>query len=55
MIVGFTALMMIVGLLMYVLTNRPESGKVAEIGRIMFACGLLALLLAGDQVLRLTR
>ncbi len=40
-------LVLIIGLLMYVLAANP---KINEIGRIMFAFGLLALLLGADKV-----
>lgn len=53
MTVGLDALVLIVGLLMYALS---ANGKLVEIGRIMFAFGLLALLLSGEQLrLLLTR
>ena len=39
-------LVAIVGLLMYILATNA---KVAEIGRIMFACGLLALMFASAR------
>jgi hypothetical protein len=52
MAIGLNVLVMIVGLLIYILTNKPESNKIAEIGRIMFAFALLALLLGGDQIVR---
>lgn len=41
LIVGLPAIVALVGLLMYVLATNP---KVNEIGRIMFAVGLLCLL-----------
>ncbi len=41
-------LVCIVGLLMYALATNP---KVSEIGRIMFAFGLLAFLLTGAPAL----
>lgn len=37
-------LVLVAGLLIYALT-KPDNPKVAEIGRIMFAMGLLAFLL----------
>jgi hypothetical protein len=38
-------LVAVVGLLIYMLSNKPEPvNKLAEVGRIMFFCGLLALL-----------
>lgn len=50
MIVGLDMLVLLVGLLMYALS---VNGKLAEIGRIMFFCGLFALLLGGDRVVAL--
>jgi Na+/phosphate symporter len=52
MIVSYVSvLFMLVGVLMYALAGNP---KVAEIGRILFACGTLALALAiGGKGLRL--
>lgn len=51
MIVLFPAFVLLIGLLMYALCVNP---KLQEIGRIMFAFGLLAILLGGAQpVLRL--
>jgi len=47
MVIGLDALVLIIGLLMYALSANP---KLQEIGRIMFAFGLLALLLSGAQV-----
>jgi hypothetical protein len=44
MIIVFTLLVAIIGLLMYALA---ANGKVQEIGRIMFWTGLLAFLLGG--------
>jgi Na+/phosphate symporter len=41
-------LVLVIGLLMYALATNP---KVSEIGRIMFAFGLLAFLLHGAPVL----
>jgi Na+/phosphate symporter len=44
-------LIALVGLLLYVLASNP---KVAEIGRLMFGCGLLAACFAlGGKMLRL--
>jgi len=43
-------IVLVVGLLMYALS---VNGKVQEIGRIMFAFGLLALLLGADKVVAL--
>lgn len=47
LITSLAALVAIVGLLMYVLSTN---GKVAEIGRIMFFCGLLAFLLTARNL-----
>jgi len=47
MIVGLDFVVLLVGLLMYALCVNP---KLIEIGRTMFWCGLLALLLSGDKV-----
>ena len=44
MIIAVSLVVLLVGLLMYAFA-RPESPKAAEIGRIMFAFGLLAFLL----------
>jgi hypothetical protein len=44
MIIYFDLLVALVGLLMYALSANP---KLAEIGRLMFACGLLAFMLGG--------
>jgi len=43
-------IVLVVGLLMYALS---VNGKVQEIGRIMFAFGLLALLFGADKVVAL--
>jgi hypothetical protein len=50
MVLGLCLVICLVGLLIYVMSNNPANGKLAEIGRIMFAFGLLALLLNGDKV-----
>ena len=42
-------LLIVVGLLVYAFTN----GKIAEVGRVLFACALLAMLLHGVPHLRL--
>ena len=39
----------LVGLVIYLICNGPNSAKPAELGRIMFAMGLLAFLLTGIQ------
>ena len=51
-IVTLDLIILIVGLLMYALSTN---GKLQEIGRIMFAFGLLAFLLGGDRLLTLVR
>lgn len=43
MTIYFSLLVALIGLLMYALVK--DNGKVLEIGRIMFFCGLLAFLL----------
>jgi hypothetical protein len=47
MVIYVSLLVAFVGGLMYLLCNGPSptSPKVAELGRLMFACGLLAFLL----------
>lgn len=50
MTVTLDLLVMVIGLLMYALATN---GKLSEIGRIMFAFGLLALLLGADRVVAL--
>lgn len=40
----------LIGLLIYLLVNRPESAKIAEVGRIMFAFGLLVLMFGMDKI-----
>ena len=50
MVIGLAALVMILGLIIYLLAKAPESQRPGEVGRIMFAFGLLALLLNGDKV-----
>jgi hypothetical protein len=44
MIIYLPLLIAIIGLLMYILSEKP---KVAEVGRIMFWTGLLAFMLGG--------
>lgn len=46
MLIYFSALVALIGVLMYALCINP---KLAEIGRIMFWTGLLAFLLDGVQ------
>lgn len=55
MIVLLPVLVLIVGLILYILNSKSPGNPVwAEIGRIMFFCGLLAFLLAGgEQVISL--
>ena len=59
MIIYVALLVALIGMLMYILANGPSptSPKVAEIGRIMFFCGLLAFLLmvAGGHSLAVIR
>ena len=50
MIIGLDLLVLLVGLLMYALS---VNGKLVEIGRIMFFCGLFAILLGGDKIITL--
>lgn len=50
LIVTVAALVMLAGVLMYALCTNP---KLADIGRIMFACGLLAILLQGQLLLKI--
>lgn len=52
MVISLVMLVLVVGLLMYVLA---KDSKIQEIGRIMFAFGLLALLLGADKVVGLIR
>lgn len=53
MIIILPLLVALVGMLMYVLSSKPP---IAEIGRIMFAFGLLvALLLAGPETFTFLR
>jgi hypothetical protein len=48
MVIFLSLLVALVGLLMYLLSEKP---KVSEVGRIMFAFGLLVLLLrVGPEV-----
>lgn len=48
MIIYLTVLVALIGLLMYAFA---KDGKVQEIGRIMFFCGLLAFLFTGGAVI----
>ena len=48
MIVYLSLLVALIGILMYALCTNP---KLAEIGRLMFVCGLLAFLFSGGAVL----
>lgn len=52
MIIYLPLLVAIVGVLMYALSANP---KLAEIGRLMFACGLLAFLLESSKLLTVVR
>jgi hypothetical protein len=47
-IIALQLLVALVGLLMYVLATNP---KVVEMGRILFACGVLSFLLEGSSKL----
>lgn len=51
MVIGLDAFVALVGLLIYAFST--QNGKLAEVGRIMFAFGLLTLLLHGDKVVAL--
>lgn len=46
-IVTLVFLVMIIGLIMYALS---KDGKIMEIGRIMFFCGLFAICLESDRI-----
>jgi Na+/phosphate symporter len=50
MIIYLALLIALVGVLMYALCVNP---KLAELGRIMFFCGLLAFLLTGGEMVNL--
>lgn len=50
MIIGLSLLVAVVGVLIYALSGNP---KVAEMGRIAFAMGLLAFLLQAREVVSL--
>lgn len=55
MVIFLSLLVALVGVLMYALC-APSNGKLIEIGRIMFMCGLLAFLLqVTPQVLTLVK
>lgn len=45
-------LVAVIGVLIYALCTNP---KLAEIGRLMFGCGLLAFLLAGRYFLNVVK
>ena len=47
MVVFLPLLIALIGVLMYALCANP---KLAEIGRLMFGCGLLAFLLQAHQI-----
>jgi Na+/phosphate symporter len=51
-IIGVPALICIVGAFVYILSTN---GKAVELGRIMFFCGLLAILLAFPDAVKLLR
>ena len=48
MIIYLSLLICVVGALMYALSANP---KLQEMGRLAFACGLLAFLLTGEKLL----
>lgn len=48
MAILLSVLVLVVGLLMYLLAANP---KVQEVGRIMFAFGLLVFLMGSEQVI----
>jgi hypothetical protein len=48
LVIALPLVVALVGLLMYALSSNP---RLVEIGRIAFACGLLALLLGVGPVL----
>lgn len=50
MILSIAALVALAGLLMYALCTN---GKLAEIGRIMFFCGLFVLVNNGEKILQI--
>lgn len=52
MIILLSLLVCVLGLLAYALSANP---KITEVGRLAFACGLLAFLLQDDKLLTLLR
>ena len=54
MIVYLSLVVCLLGLVVYLVSNNPPNNKPAEVGRIMFFCGLLVFLLtfAGHGILR---
>lgn len=52
MVLTLDILILIIGLLLYGYANNP---KLAEIGRIMFGCAMLALLFGADRVVQVLR
>ena len=54
MIIYLSLLVCVIGLVLYCFA-RPEQSKTAEVGRIMFAFGLLAFLLSDSAVLGVIR
>lgn len=44
--ITWAAIAVVVGGIVYLTCNKPETAKVAELGRLTFACGMLVLLLA---------
>ena len=55
MIIYFPVLICLIGLIVFILCKRPESADAKELGRIMFFCGLLAVCLRYDEILRLLK
>lgn len=55
MIIYFPVLILLIGLIVFILCKRPESADAKELGRIMFFCGLLAVCLRYDEILRLLK
>ena len=52
MIIYLPVLVALIGVLAYALSANP---KVQELGRLAFACGLLAFLLRADKLLEVIR
>ena len=45
MFLYFSLIVLLIGVLVYLGANDPKHAKLAEVGRLMFAIGLLAFLL----------